>query len=401
MKQFSVREADISEKEGFARLFWKVFEPELPFEDVLKKDLVDDWNRNDLQEWAYIAEMDGMIRSNVCFSVSEDCVIRSNSLKIGGIWAIATEKPYRKMGMCSSILKMIFNRMRNDGIVVSMVNPDKNLFAFYERYGYGFFESAKLYELNPDSLRTVKGDPGISHREMEDKNEWNKILQIQKAMSRYGSRLCAPRRHLEYVIESGHCHLLERDSAPVGVVKLSFAKAGDRTWLNIWPATCYASLDVFSSILSIIQEHAIKADRIRWFCGAESPVLHYTQGPQIVVAKDWGNMMMRVVDFVKFCKSIDVPKSAIDKCIIQLVDEYCPWNEGTYMISPSDGKLDIEHTKKEPEVVLDSTNLSRMVGGFTISTMLHGLNEIDCSLETAEKLEAIFPSDPFFSHYRF
>ena len=64
MNQYTVREADVADRKDFARLYWKVFEPHLKFEEVLKKDLVNEWNRNDLNEWAYVAEMDGMIRSN-------------------------------------------------------------------------------------------------------------------------------------------------------------------------------------------------------------------------------------------------------------------------------------------------------------------------------------------------
>ncbi len=401
MAQYTVREADVAEKKDFARLYWKVFEPHLKFEEVLAKDLVNEWNRNDLQEWAYVAEMDGMIRSNVCFFVSEDNVIRGNSLKLGGIWSLATEEPYRKMGMISSIIRMIYSRMRDDGIVVSMVDPDRMLFPFYERFGYGFFESAKLYELDTDNLRNIKSDPSISYREMEDKREGHKILQIQKAMARYGSRVLGRRRHIEYLIESGNCYLLERDSEPVGIVKFSLTSDSDKTWMNIWPDTCYVSTDVFPSIIDFVQTHATKAQKIQWFCGTESPVLHYTHGPQNVVAKDWGNMMIRIVDFQSFCKSIDVPKSAIDKCIIQLIDDYCPWNDGTYMISPSNGKLDIEHTNKEPDVVLNALSLSRIIGGYTTATTLHSLHEINCPRKIAEKLEEIFPFDPFFSHYRF
>lgn len=185
------------------------------------------------------------------------------------------------------------------------------------------------------------------------------------------------------------------------MVKYSLAKDGEKTWLNIWPASCYVTLDVFPSIIDIVQKFSIEAQGIRWFCGTESPVLHYTQGPQTVIVKEWGNMMVRVVDFTNFCTSIDIPHSAADKCIIQLVDEYCPWNEGIYMISPANGKLDVEHTDKEPEIVLDAVKFSRIVGGYTPATILQSLNEIHCPRKMAERFDAIFPSDHFFSHYRF
>jgi predicted acetyltransferase len=401
MNQFSVRDADATDREGFARLYWKVFEPDLPYEDVLEKDLVNDWNDRGLDERACVAEMDGMIRSNVSFFINKENVIRGTSLKLGGIWAVATEESYRKMGMLSSILKMVFSRMRDEGAVVSIVDPDRQLFQFYERFGYGLFESAKIYELRPDSLRATKSTVDITHREMVDKNEWSKILQVQKAMYQLGSRAFSIRREAEYLIESGNCHLLERESEPVGAMKFSVAKEENVTWLNIWPATCFASLDIFPALIDVIKDLAKSVQTIRWFCGTESPVLHYTQGPQTVLARDWGNMMMRVVDFPAFCESIDVPKTATGKCIIKIIDEHCPWNEGTYMISPSNGRLNVEPTDKESEVALDALNLSRITGGYTTATTLHGLGEIDCSRKTAENLEAIFPSDSFFSHYRF
>lgn len=81
----------------------------------------------------------------------------------------------------------------------------------------------------------------------------------------------------------------------------------------------------------------------------------------------------------------------------------CPWNQGTYRLTPSSGKLEIERLDEnvEPDVSLDALDLSEVVGGLTPALTLRSLGRLDCTTEVAERLEALFPADSFVSYQRF
>ena len=112
-------------------------------------------------------------------------------------------------------------------------------------------------------------------------------------------------------------------------------------------------------------------------------------------------MMMRVIDFENYCGSIAIPQTASEWITIKLDDAFCPWNSGTFTLIPNEGNLQVEKSEHEPDIHLNAFQLSEVISGISPATMLHGLNEIECSSETAKKLEAIWPIDNFVSYMRF
>ena len=84
-------------------------------------------------------------------------------------------------------------------------------------------------------------------------------------------------------------------------------------------------------------------------------------------------------------------------------DDLCPWNQGTFKLTPSSGSLEIERLDDsiDPEISMNPLQLSETIGGLTPATTLHGLGKLECATKIAENLEAIFPSDSFVSYQRF
>ena len=111
--------------------------------------------------------------------------------------------------------------------------------------------------------------------------------------------------------------------------------------------------------------------------------------------------MMRVVDFEGYCRSIVVPKDSTESVIVELKEDQCPWNEGIYKLAPGDGKLDVEKSNEDPEITLNPYQLSEVISGISPAMQLREFREIECSQETARRLESIFPEDVFYSYVRF
>ncbi len=114
-----------------------------------------------------------------------------------------------------------------------------------------------------------------------------------------------------------------------------------------------------------------------------------------------GTMMMRVIDFEGYCRRIQVPEQAEEELIVNLNDTQCPWNEGTYRLNSKKGALTVERDNKSSEITLNPFQLSQVIGGLTLPSVLREMGIISCSPETAQKLDAIFPVDSFMSYVRF
>ena len=113
--------------------------------------------------------------------------------------------------------------------------------------------------------------------------------------------------------------------------------------------------------------------------------------------------MMRVVDLEGYSASIRIPEHATESVILHLSDEMCPWNQGTYRLTPNSGFLEAERLgdSAEPDVSINALGLSEIIGGLNPATILRGLGRIDCTAKVAENLESIFPADSFVSYQRF
>lgn len=148
-------------------------------------------------------------------------------------------------------------------------------------------------------------------------------------------------------------------------------------------------------------EKAFPIKKVKWWCDIQIPVRHFMR--DIWEPKDFvdGSMMMRIVDFEGYCGTVNVPESASESVIVELKDEYCPWNTGVYEASPNSGNLEVESSTKTPEVVLTPLQLSSVISGRTPTSLLRNISDIDCTRETAIKLEAIFPKDNFVCYQRF
>ena len=110
---------------------------------------------------------------------------------------------------------------------------------------------------------------------------------------------------------------------------------------------------------------------------------------------------MRVIDFEGYCRSISIPEDSTQTVVLELKDDQCPWNTGVYKVIPSDGSLNVETSSSDPDIVLTPYQLSEIISGITPANRLREYDEIECSKETAMRLESIFPEDVFYSYVRF
>ncbi|MFW9849693.1 MAG: sterol carrier protein domain-containing protein, partial [Candidatus Thorarchaeota archaeon] len=167
--------------------------------------------------------------------------------------------------------------------------------------------------------------------------------------------------------------------------------------------TYFSSNDILPTILKFVGTHASEVSKVVWNCSSRIPVRSMFQHVYSLSTTIDGAMMMRVVDFRRYVKSIKVREELDLILTLKIIDNECPWNEGLYRISCHDGSISIEDVDAMalPDLILTPNELSRIVGGTEAPSVLQTMGLINCDFSIAEKLDALFPQDSFISHFRF
>jgi predicted acetyltransferase len=401
IEMYEIREAKDEDRDSAIRLLWKAHEVTSDLDEVRKEHWAQRWHSPKKRDWSYVA-MDGKeVVANVSFFEDTTNIIRGNTIPFSAVWGVATLPQHRRKGLIRKLMVESFKNMREKGISLSILAPFYK--TYYEKFGYALAEHRVKHEFPRILLRLVKGDENITNREMSDISEAKTALKMEQSMSRFGSRNFHTKSTLERMIKESHFHIFERNGEPVGMVYFRFSKVKKNVIdLGVY-ATTYTSLDVFPSIVELVGHYAANATTIRWYCDPQIPVRYYMDDLQKWDSVDWGGMMMRVVDLEGYTASIKIPVQSNESIILKMEDDLCPWNQGTFKLTPNSGSLEIERLDDsvEPEICMNPLQLSETIGGLTPATTLHGLGKLECTAEVAEKLEAIFPSDSFVSYQRF
>ncbi len=400
-----VREAREEDRNSAVRLMWKAFDAASNLDDVRSQDWINRWNSPKTNDWAYVATDDGRVVANLAFfaTKAEDQTIRGRPLRFAGVWAVATDPAYRRRGLVRRLFEESLPRMREEGASLSILDPFYR--PFYEKFGYALAETRMKHTLKRDQIRVGPKRTDVVAREATSE-DFPALHDIETSMARFGSRFYTNPSTFDYFIKSGHLHILEDSSGPVATIWFRFARGdnyaqGEPGYSITAGCTRYKSDDVFPSIVELVRNYSVNASKVTWWTDPDAPVRHYLADIHTSQTQAIGSMMMRVVDFEDYCQSIAIPESASEGVTMELSDDHCPWNNGTYRLVPTDGRLEAQRSDKEPDIKLTAFHLSELIGGQTPPTLLRSLGSIVCSQGTARRLDSIFPPDNFVSYVRF
>ena len=402
---YEIREAIEEDREQTVEMLIKTFKAIDSFEDAWVESWEKYMNRPENEDWAFVATHDGQVVANLAFFASDHNRIRGNPVRFGGVWAVATEESHRRRGLMTRIYDAVFPFMREKGIVLSILDPSPYQWAqlAYERSGYALAEKRTKFEFPPFALRVPNPKPDITVRLLEEIEEFRKIVELQLEMARFGSRVFTWPGIFKGQIRGKKFYIFEKDAKPLGCAWLTTRTIDDDKILTV-SMSYFKSIEVLPSMISLILEKSNDVTRVEWNCESVIPIWQYIQNIHQLKTSITGSMMMRVVDFEGYCRFIRVPERAQREVVVELMDSQCPWNEGLYRVIPSGGDLEVErvgNSDVKPDMVLNPHQLSTIIGGRTQSSMLQKIGEIKCSYETAEKLDSIFPTEPFISYFRF
>lgn len=396
---YRIVEGKDEDRDAFVKLAWKSFEPTANLSDLKKEHWVNYWNQPDEEDWAYVAKYNDQLVANLSFFKHKFNKIRGNTIPFAAIWAVATEPAHRRRGLVRKLFQKTFPIMREKGMSLSVLDPFS--IPFYEKFGYARAEQRAIHEFDAKLLRPAEPSLDIVAIETDDSSSWREMHRLEESMTRFGSRAYHMKRTLDYIIKQTQFYYFKKNGEIIGSLSLYYKKENADLVLTA-SNTFYKDAEALAAIVSLVYHHAANADKVLWYTDIETP-LHYFFRESRTNSKMIGSMMMRVLDILPYMGLVEIPVEADKPVTIELVDEYCEWNSGIYHLNPEDGKINAEKTStlSDNHIKLDALQLSRIISGLTTATQLHGFGLIDCSREVAERLEAMFPADSFYTYQRF
>ncbi len=396
---YEIREAKEEDRDQSVNLLIQTFKDNEEFSEGWVESWRNYMNHPEKGEWNIVATFDGKIVGNLAFTKNENNSIRGGPAKIACVWAVATDPEHRRKGVMRRIYELTFRSMKNRGITLSVLEPSTYLGAqiAYEKLGYESVEKRVVHEFDPEGVRPVQIPKNITHRLIDDENDWRIIARIEKTMSRFGSLIYQWPGFLIGAIESGKVHVIEQDGEPVASAYIGRVNET----LHILNAY-FSSDNLLSYLLELIRQHAAGASKVVWASNQEMHIRPYFHNLGMLKTKIDGTMMMRVVDFEGLCRTIKVPDDVNESIILKLLDQHCPWNEGIYRIESWKGKLNVTRiTDESVEITLKPNDVARIIGGYVSSSAWYEMGLLQCERRVAEKLDRLFPKDSFIAHFRF
>ncbi|MBD3408246.1 MAG: GNAT family N-acetyltransferase [Candidatus Lokiarchaeota archaeon] len=396
---YQIVEGKDEDRDDFVKLAWKSFEPTANLSELKKEHWVNYWNQPEKEDWAYVAKYNGQLVANLSFFKHTFNKIRGNTIPFAAIWAVATEPAHRRRGLVRKLFQKTFPIMREKGMSLSVLDPFST--PFYEKFGYARAEQRALHEFDARFLRIAEPTSEIIAVETDDTSTWREMHKLEESMTRFGSRAYHTKRTLDYIIKQNHFYYFKKDGEIIGSLLLYYKKDNDALVLTA-SNTFYKNAEALAAIVSLVYHHAANADKVLWYTDIETPLDYFFKEAR-TKSKMIGSMMMRILDVLPYLELVDIPVEADRSVTIELVDEFCQWNSGIYQLKPQDGKINAEVTAhpSDNHIKIDALNLSRVISGLTTATHLRGFGLIDCSLEVARRLEAMFPANSFYTYQRF
>lgn len=382
-----------SHTDEIAHVWWKSYDPHKPEEDTRK------WLEEPQGVRAIFgARADGQLVATVGLTKSFGNAIRGANLSFGGISGVATLPEHRRQRLVRGAFEQLFAYANQENIIYSALAPFD--YPFYEKFGYAHSELRHHYTFHRRDFKRVYSPAGITFREYDPTRDAPAVMEVQKSMARFGSRVFLPLWNLQ---DKGtqHRYVLEQAGEIVGYTQFEFSEPAQ--WeLNMKVNHTWFKYDsVLPALVDLVSRFAEQAEEIQWTVDPEVPLEYYLKNPGHEKRTREGEMMVRVIKWREFCQQIRVPLFASEPVVIGLQDENCPWNNGVYQLTPVSGRLEIETTDKPAEIAFNAVLLSYAIGGLLTANRLLRLGALPCSPDAAERFTRIFPPDSYHSYVHF
>ena len=314
-------------------------------------------HRHDSDYFAVVE--DGKPQAICCSTTPLIQNIRGGLFQMGGVANVATHPAARRKGYARRLMHHLFEFFQRNGDVVSCLYPFKE--AFYQRMGYVTLPQTKIISFNPACLssllnQSLSGAVNlISFKEGYPR--YLSFLEEHQKCSHGMALFSRPQPELAQQHDAWLAFAMQDDQI-IGL--LNYRLSGKEMHQTMW-----ADDFLFNSahgkylLLNWIARHIDQVEKVELTL---KPNLNGETLFTDIRPEFKGRFlapMARVIDLT-LLNGLTIGSGEM---LIRITDPDCPWNNGNWRFSNSDGHLVIQNEHRQPEFEMSIHGVSALVYG--------------------------------------
>jgi predicted acetyltransferase len=353
----------------------------------------------------YVLTEDGQIAA--CLRIYDfEMLVNGTPVPMGGVSAVACLPEHRRKGYVGQLLRFALERMREAGQPLSALHtPHPSL---YRRYGWIYASSAVKTTFSPKELALYVKAPPSGRAVRVTEEDWPALESIyaRHTARRTGWLLRSERWWKEAVFRRIYedkrplCDVAVWENAAgeqTGYVAYLPSRQGDFGKSSLWIQELIAlDRDAYLGLLRYVLSHDL-IEEVVWFSPADEPFSTVLEdSDHRILKREYGDMLMlRIVDLEQAVAARPAGSHAPDGAFtLAVTDASAPWNQGTWLIESSAGRLSAARKDGPADITTDATTFAAIYDGYvrTEDAARSGLAEIT-NPEAATLADRFFASD--------
>jgi predicted acetyltransferase len=301
---------------------------------------------------------------------SMQLTIPGGELPMAGVTMVGVHPTHRRRGLLRQLMRRQLDDIHEQGEAIAGLWASEAV--IYQRFGYGLASLAASFEIDrgrtafrrphqmSGTLRLVSGE--------EAAKQFSTVFE-QVRPGRPGIFARSPEWWAsEFVYDPEHSRrggsaasfvLHETDGAPTGYARYrlypEWDERGPKSSLEVSEAigvSPAATLDVWRYLFDVDLVASIRSRNLP----VDHPLLLTLAEPRRLGWSLSDGLWLRLVDVVR---ALEARSWAQDgELVLELSDDFCPWNAGRLQLSVSDGRASVSPTQGQPDLELDAGDLA-------------------------------------------
>ena len=331
--------------------------------------------------------------------------VPGGELDVGYVTAVGVRATHRRRGINTRLMRAVLDDAHERGELVDVLYASEG--GIYGRYGYGLGTFGYSIDLERSRSAFVRGyAPSGTTRLLERDPALKDILVVHDATrrSRPGMVELDERRLVYALHEHGDDAKLPQmfvlhegtdgvDGYAVYRVKHDWPEGYPRSVLTVRDLQA-TTPGAYADLWRYVFEVDLVERVVAWSRPVDEPLVHLVQEPRRLGATLRDNLWVRPVDVPGALGARRF--STEGRIVLEVMDPFCPWNEGRYLLEAIDGQANVTPATTEPPDLTCSVNeIGATYLGGTSFRQLHRAGRVDEHTGDAlARADALFGWDP-------
>lgn len=396
-------EIDVREFSGDARAFFEA--GELAFGERLRDEDLEHWAAGFEPDRA-IAAYDGDRVVGTAGIFSFQLTVPGGSLPAAGVTIVGVHPTHRRRGVLRRMMRLQIDAIHARGEPLAILWASEG--SIYQRFGYGLASLHAGIRVDRDrSAFRLPVQPTGTVRFVEPDEAAGLFPPIHDALLRgrpgFFARSAAYWEH-EFFPDPEHWrrgagpafHVVhETDGTPDAYaryrIKSDWDRTGAKSTLSIAEllgTTPAASLEMWQFVLGVDLIGQVEA----WNLATDDPLLLNVAEPRRLRMEIGDALWLRVVDVAAALAGRAYRSEG--ELVLELTDEFCPWNAGTWRLRVADGVAHVGPSTDAPAIACDVTDLAAAyLGAFSFAQLAAAGRASELGAGGIAHADALFRTD--------